>query len=81
MIHVNCRSTLGVPAGNMNPQGLVDYLIFCKLCMQEPLVGISFNSAFTTVISLSGDDVSMMLCLCRLRPVTKYLNHFRVIRV
>ena len=44
-IRVNCRSTLGMLAGMLNPQGFSRLFKILKV-MQEPLEGISFNFDF-----------------------------------
>ena len=41
MVRVNCGSTLGELAGMMNPQRLIGYLTFCKLCKAHSKASLS----------------------------------------
>ena len=80
MIRGNCRSILGVLVGVMNPQGLLGYLRFCKLCKSySTLLLCLFTYAFSLwwcnarcILNQQTRCPLLMLCLCLLRLVTKY---------
>ena len=82
MIRGNCRIILGVLVGVMNPQGLLGYLRFCKLCKSYPtLLLCLFTSAFSLwwgnarfILNQQTRCPPLMLCLCLLRLVTKYFK-------
>ena len=82
MIRGNCRIILGVLVGVMNPQGLLGYLRFCKLCKSySTLLLCLFTSAFSLwwcnarfILNQQTRCPLLMLCLCLLRLVTKYFK-------
>ena len=82
MIRGNCRIILGVLVGVMNPQGLLGYLRFCKLCKSYPTFLLClFTSAFSLwwgnarfILNQQTRCPLLMLCLCLLRLVTKYFK-------